>query len=263
MTAKSNRGKKSRSKQEAKPSLMARLSENDPTLTHVRLNNKKLGKATSLLPLVDALKTNTHVTKLELGGNYFGDAIRADRNPYVVCRPTPFVEILASHPSIEHFVLWNNDLDDDAAEIVARAVRGNRKIKKLDLSMNEIGDNGARQLAACLRHNATLTELELFGNCIGKHGSEEFLDVLRSGQNATIAKLSLWGQRTRRPDASSAAVEAFLFARNARLARLDVGLCYSLYPLIIGRLHHLDVVFGFVRGSPEMCHGVGEAPSRR
>lgn len=79
---------KKHNKEKATP-LIERLRHNDPTLKHVRLNNKRLGFPArkrnridgKLLSLAEALRQNRTVSKLELGGNHVA-------NPgdwYVMC----------------------------------------------------------------------------------------------------------------------------------------------------------------------------------
>lgn len=104
-----------------------------------------------------ALSQNGGLLSLDLCGNYITAAgVRV------------LSEGVAKNKSLESLVLSSNALGDQGGKAVATVlIKGNSRLKTLDLSDCYIADLGAKELAAALSANANLTRLVLRGNKIG------------------------------------------------------------------------------------------------
>jgi Ran GTPase-activating protein (RanGAP) involved in mRNA processing and transport len=81
-------------------------------------------------------------------------------------------------------------LKDAGAHVMARALVGTH-VRELDLSSNEISDDGATYLAKALRVNSRVTALNLRDNLIGSRGfTSLFLAV--SKEKAVLEKLNMY-----------------------------------------------------------------------
>ena len=81
--------------------------------------------------------------------------------------------------SLSTLNLYDNNIGDEGAEILAKQLGNNKVLEELNLSKNCIGDAGACALALALHHNVTSTKLILFENDkIGKVGTHQLLESL-------------------------------------------------------------------------------------
>lgn len=161
---------------------MTKISEE--TLNKIRSNHSELTQLDLKLKRIDdsdlelltaALKTNAHLTDLDLSSNDIGpNGARA----------------LANTPSLRSLNLWQNGVGDDGAKEFAKsshltslnlsfnfvmvegakALSNNTCLKSLDLSMNQIGNEGAKALAT----NTTLTELNIMICNVEPDGARAF-----------------------------------------------------------------------------------------
>lgn len=141
--------------------LLNQIKSNHSELTRLELRSQGLDDL-DIERLTDALKTNLHLTELDLSGNDIG--------PYGA-------QALANTTSLRSLELWRNGVGDDGAtalannchltslnlsfnfvtETGAKALASNNRLRKLDLSFNKIRNEGANALAT----NTTLTELNI------------------------------------------------------------------------------------------------------
>ncbi|CAJ1387592.1 unnamed protein product [Effrenium voratum] len=107
-------------------------------------------------------------------------------------------EALAAHPTLQEVECPGPDWcclqirgggRDPLAKALAKALRTNPKITKVDLSCNEITADGAQALGDALAQNNSVTSLDLRGNCIGNVGAKALGDAL--AQNNSVTSLDL------------------------------------------------------------------------
>ena len=106
-------------------------------------------------------------------------------------------------------ILTNNELQDEDALLLARAIRGSRTLTRLDLQDNRIVVEGARSLGLALCDNRSVLELRI--------DSETALPVQQLSGESPIESLDL---SARRLGIASAVVIAKLVARNRTLLNL-------------------------------------------
>ena len=106
--------------------LIEQLENNESGLTEFDLTNSYIFAPNTINQTMkrisEALKTNTHVTKL---------------------------------------ILANNGLDDTHAAMIGDALSQNKSIQYLDLQKNKIGSAGAESIANGLKQNTTLKEINI------------------------------------------------------------------------------------------------------
>ncbi|KAG9069808.1 hypothetical protein KI688_009133 [Linnemannia hyalina] len=130
--------------------------------------------------LAEALKTNSTLTTLDLGGNSIGfDGAKA------------LAEALKTNSTLATLHLWNNSIGSDGAKALAEALKTNSTLTTLDLGNNSIGSDGAKALAEALKTNSTLTTLGLGNNSIGSDGAKALAEALKT--NSTLTTLDLGG----------------------------------------------------------------------
>jgi Ran GTPase-activating protein (RanGAP) involved in mRNA processing and transport len=82
-----------------------------------------------------------------------------------------------------------NQIGDEGAKALAKALERNQTLRELDLESNQIGDEGALALAEALAKNQTLTMLNLAHNKIGVEGAQALAEALKRNQKLTILHL--------------------------------------------------------------------------
>ena len=111
-----------------------------------------------LIAIADALKNNSSVLSIDLGGNLIGDA-GAEALACVLMRPDCSVQTLD---------LKANRIGDTGAVAIAEALRRpDCSVQTLDLENNQIGAAGAAALAETLKTNRSVRTLDLSSNLIG------------------------------------------------------------------------------------------------
>jgi len=128
--------------------------------------------------LREALRTNTRLTTLYLGGNNIVDAGAAALG-----------DALRTNATLTALNLGGNDIGDAGAVALGEALCSNATLTALGLTFNGIGAAGAASLGDALRTNATLKTLELGANGILDAGADSLGDALRT--NATLTALDL------------------------------------------------------------------------
>lgn len=120
----------------------------------------------ALLPLVDVLKSNNHVKKLNLASSSmhvsrYRSAGNGNSNARLLG------EILDCNSTIEEIDLSNSGIDDDGIVEICKGIGNNKTITKLNLSRNYFGRLGAVHLRKALEQNVSLKNLDLSHNGLG------------------------------------------------------------------------------------------------
>ncbi|OAQ25531.1 RNI-like protein [Linnemannia elongata AG-77] len=135
--------------------------------------------AKELVPLADALKTNSTLTALDLQDNKIGS-----REAQIIA------EALKTNAKLITLHLGNNMIGDNGAQSLCVALKINSTLTTLDLKGNLIRDVGALALSEALKTNSTLTTLDLKGNSIWFGGLLAFSEALKD--NSTLTTLDLY-----------------------------------------------------------------------
>ncbi|KAG0049742.1 hypothetical protein BGZ89_004087, partial [Linnemannia elongata] len=161
--------------------------------------------AKELVPLAEALKTNSTLTSLNLQENKIG---------------SPEVQLMAeafkTNSTLTTLWLGYNSIGDDGAQALSEALKTNSTLTTLELQYNSIGDNGAQALSEALKTNSTLTTLNL-GNLIGPDGAQALAEALKT--NSTLTTLNLHSNSIG-PNGAQALAEAL--KTNSTLTNLDL-----------------------------------------
>lgn len=201
---------------------LQRLSQNDPTLTHLELKEMDLNDQ-DIFNLCRLLQGNTHLTSLDVSRNAIG---HLGARYLASCRS----QLTALNISSNHIYSYG------AAELVC-----NKKFKHLDVSVNFIqGDSGALQLADALDQNTTLETLNLAFNdvhlplaeILARHKTLTSLDLGHNrsaiplaailSHNTTLKTLKLAGNQIEAEGAGYLAANTTLITLD--LSRNNVGL---------------------------------------
>ncbi|KAF9116593.1 hypothetical protein BGW39_002695, partial [Mortierella sp. 14UC] len=135
--------------------------------------------AKELVPLADALKTNSTLTALDLQDNKIGS-----REAQIIA------EALKTNSTLITLHLGNNTIGDNGAQSLSVALKINSTLAILDLKGNSIRDVGAKALSEALKTNSTLTTLDLTNNSIWFGGLLTFSEALKD--NSTLTTLDLY-----------------------------------------------------------------------
>ncbi|KAL0242426.1 hypothetical protein GEMRC1_004989 [Eukaryota sp. GEM-RC1] len=128
---------------------------------------------------IEALKTNTTVTNVNLIYNSIGDeGVRA------------LAEALKVNTTVTSVVLRDNSIGDEGAKALAEALKVNVTVTSVDLQDNSIGDEGAEALAEALKVNTTVTSVNLCDNCIGDEGARALAEALTVNTSVTSVNLA-------------------------------------------------------------------------
>eukprot|EP01079_Euglenida_sp_SAG-EU17-18_P010042 gene10042-266_t len=98
---------------------------------------------------------------------------------------------LKDNHTVTKIDLSRNSVGNEGARDLAQLLLVNKRILSLKLAHNNIGDDGATALAQALVTNSALTKIDLRGNTIRKVGAESFAKMLQV--NTTILKVDLGG----------------------------------------------------------------------
>jgi len=81
------------------------------------------------------------------------------------------------------------DIGEAGAKQLADALKINKSITTIYLSINNIGDDGAKSLADALKINKSITTIYLYGNNIGDEGAQSLADSLNTNTSITLMYL--------------------------------------------------------------------------
>ena len=182
------------------------------------------------------LKNNT-CTHMAVGGLWPKHAVKlfealADNSAMMMLDLNQFNEIgddgaealgkaLRKNRGLRAIFVANNAISEDGGAEIAAALDpldgGNDVLQSLDLGANELGVGGAKALAKALRRNKSLTALYLGSNGIGNKGAAAFAATLKS--NSVLKTLFM-----RRNRITNAAIKLLTKAmeKNTALTRFDV-----------------------------------------
>jgi len=133
-----------------KPLLLDHIANNEPSLKILNCSGRLL-RDREMMPLVEALKTNTTITVMDFSRN---EADQAYIN---------MMEVLKENNTVKTLNLKNNDMHDKAVCAVAEMLSCNSSITYLDLTCNFVRTD-AKYIAEALEMNTTLETL-ILDNC--------------------------------------------------------------------------------------------------
>jgi hypothetical protein len=148
--------------------------------------------------LADALKVNTVVTTIALGGNGIGANGAVE-----------LAGALKLNTSVTAISIAGNEIGDEGASALADALKVNKTVLHVDLDINGISDEGAMALANALEVNTTLRDLNMSGNSIGDKGASALIGALQVNVYVTYINIGLFCNNVDK-----------LIARNVRLRHL-------------------------------------------
>jgi Ran GTPase-activating protein (RanGAP) involved in mRNA processing and transport len=147
-----------------------RIRNNDATLTEANfaIFGTPIENDESMLQqLADALRGNTSLTAIDLGGNELG----AQGVKYIA-------DALRVNTSLTTVYLGGNEIGDQGAQYLADALRVNSSLNAIYIESNNISAQGARSLADALQVNTSLTEIHLQRNDIGDDSLKQEIQQL-------------------------------------------------------------------------------------
>ena len=186
-----------------------RLQQNDPTMTELRLGNKKIGNKETKA-IAQALKMNTMLQRLDLDGNQISDD-----------GAKALAEALKMNTVLQRLYLNDNQISDDGAKALAEALKMNTVLQWLFLGLNQISDVGAKALAQALKKNTMLQQLYLYNNQISDDGAKALAEALK--MNTVLQLLYLNGNQIS-DDGANAIVAALTSRDNGQLKVLWMGM---------------------------------------
>eukprot|EP00038_Savillea_parva_P003084 m.120817 g.120817 ORF g.120817 m.120817 type:complete len:621 (+) comp11067_c0_seq1:170-2032(+) len=156
--------------------------------------------------LVDALRINSSIRRVELGHNAFGeDRGKAIAAALLVNRgvesmgiqfnsigPAAGIDIANSLCRNNHITFLNlcdNNLDETVARAFGAMLKTNKTLIFLDLCENPLGSEGAAALAEGLADNKTLKGINLECTGLGPEGGEFLAGALKVNQSLTCINL--------------------------------------------------------------------------
>eukprot|EP00581_Thalassiosira_minuscula_P009710 CAMPEP_0183709706 /NCGR_PEP_ID=MMETSP0737-20130205/5694_1 /TAXON_ID=385413 /ORGANISM="Thalassiosira miniscula, Strain CCMP1093" /LENGTH=1745 /DNA_ID=CAMNT_0025937873 /DNA_START=28 /DNA_END=5265 /DNA_ORIENTATION=+ len=154
------------------------IASNDARLTKIELQKMNLTDE-DVIPLLDALGTNEHVTSLNLRRNRIG-----------IEGCSTLASAILDNRTLVCIDVSGNNLGDEGMEDLSKVIPYNKSLITLNIEDNKIGDEGATAFAESLMENATLAEINLSGNLIGDRGAGDLFKVLGSA-NGTVTSLQL------------------------------------------------------------------------
>ncbi len=148
----------------------------------LNLSCKKEFIQANLAFIVDFLKSNQTITRLDLSFNYIGS-----ENTFPM---ESLAEIITHNSTIQSIILRMNDLTIEQMELLADAIENNTSLKSIYLNNNySIGDEGIQILARGLRNNRSIDTLDLTTCGIHSNGIIELSRVLKQREIVTKLKL--------------------------------------------------------------------------
>ena len=132
---------------------LASVIKNNLDLKQLNLGNNKLGPSTSTI--LQALKGNSKLTLLNLNCNNMTGEVKDD-----------LASVIKNNPGLEKLYLSENDFKLSAV-LILQALKGNSKLRFLDLNSNNMTGRVAKYLAAVIKNNPNLEQLGLRNNNLG------------------------------------------------------------------------------------------------
>ncbi|KAL0242942.1 hypothetical protein GEMRC1_005505 [Eukaryota sp. GEM-RC1] len=159
--------------------LLIEALKTNTTVTSVNLEDNSIGDE-GARALTEAVKVNASVTGIDLGFNYrIGDeGTRA------------LAEALKVNAAVTSIVLSENSIRAEGARALAEALKINASVTSVNLVSNYIGDEGARALAEALTVNTSVTSIVLSENSIRAKGARALAEALKVNTSVTSIVLS-------------------------------------------------------------------------
>lgn len=103
-------------------------------------------------------------------------------------------DVLMNSSTLASLNLSGNLIDDEGAEMLAKALEVNTVLTHLDLSANRIRDLGVWRFSEAIRANATLTSLNLNSNLISSDAAIHVVQALLSNSSIIECKIFKYDQ---------------------------------------------------------------------
>ncbi|KAJ3340322.1 hypothetical protein HDU93_007163 [Gonapodya sp. JEL0774] len=136
---------------------------------------------TGLLSLSEALKVNSTLQHIELGGDY-GNRIEDDGI-------AALADALKQNKTLNFLLLGFNVITDEGIEAISNSMKVNESIKGLHLMGTKMTSVGAKTVAEFLKVNKVLESLSLGGTDMNSDGAVEIAEALQV--NSTLQELAL------------------------------------------------------------------------
>ncbi|XP_049903663.1 nucleotide-binding oligomerization domain-containing protein 1 isoform X1 [Epinephelus moara] len=102
-------------------------------------------------------------------------------------------EELCKHKIVEILGLYNNEITDAGAKLVARIIEECPKLRTVKIGKNKITSVGGRYLASAIQKSTSIFDVGMWGNSIGDEGAEAFAEALKQHPRLTNLSLSANG----------------------------------------------------------------------
>ncbi len=158
-------------------SLLAKISNNDPLLTSIKLN-RDIFEAGMIQNLAKAMETNTNLQSIDLSGV-----------PLTDIDTTTIIHILQTHP-LSSINLSQTYLIDTSATAIAEILKVNTSLKTINLASNSIGAVAGQKIVEALKVNNTLEMVNLSGNIRLGAGGNAIGEALTNNTSITNLDLS-------------------------------------------------------------------------
>nr|XP_046255717.1 nucleotide-binding oligomerization domain-containing protein 1 [Scatophagus argus] len=102
-------------------------------------------------------------------------------------------EELCKHKVVEILGLYNNQITDVGAKLVAQIIEACPKLRVVKIGKNKITTVGGKYLAGAIQKSTSVFDVGMWGNSIGDEGAEAFAKALRHHPSLTNLSLSANG----------------------------------------------------------------------
>ena len=154
---------------------LANVIKANSNLEQLNLGNNKLGPSTRII--LQALKGNSKLVSLNLNSNNMTGQAADD-----------LASVIKSNSSLEKLYLSENGLKSSAV-IILQALKGNSKLRFLDLNSNNMTGQVAEYLADVIMKNPNLEQLGLRNNKLGQY-AVLILQALMRNSKLTVLNLN-------------------------------------------------------------------------
>lgn len=139
----------------------------------------------ALLPLMEILKTNKHVKKINFASSALYDSrYRSYENGNSNARVLKY--ILKENHMIKDVDLSYTGLGDDGIREVSEGIKVNKSIESINLSYNNFGEDGAEKLKDALLVNQSLLYVDLSYNALGFRSIDNLVRSCKYKRHAMV-----------------------------------------------------------------------------